>query len=299
MAGVVVAGMHRSGTSAMARLLNLLGLATCVDADLLGADEFNTRGHWESATVTSCNDLLLWTRGAAWWVPPPDRSWLDAWSTPLVGAAAEAFRAVHAEDPWVLKDPRLSLALPFWQQSIEIRGLVVCCRHPSAVARSLNRRDTLAPQYALALWERYMRSVLEAAVGLPTFVSFYDDMLDSPTDWIESAQDFLTATGLEVEEGATPEATNFLTDEMRHFASEPSVPMSRSQSELWELCLGLQGSHRRLPAITLPHETVETERQFLRARKRLSPPDYGDRATQAFLRFREAVDRLKPLTAVH
>ena len=35
MRGVFVLGMHRSGTSAAARLVNLLGVPTCVEEDLL------------------------------------------------------------------------------------------------------------------------------------------------------------------------------------------------------------------------------------------------------------------------
>ena len=65
---IVVAGMHRSGTSAATRVVNLLG-AELVGA-LIPAGIGNERGHWESSAVQALhNDLLrieeLWADGLA------------------------------------------------------------------------------------------------------------------------------------------------------------------------------------------------------------------------------------------
>ena len=57
MQGVFVLGMHRSGTSAAARLVNFLGIPTCVDEDLLPTTEDNPKGFWESASLAALNDL--------------------------------------------------------------------------------------------------------------------------------------------------------------------------------------------------------------------------------------------------
>jgi hypothetical protein len=54
--GTFVLGMHRSGTSVVTRVLNLLGLSTCSDADLFPVRVGNAAGHWESLTVMVLND---------------------------------------------------------------------------------------------------------------------------------------------------------------------------------------------------------------------------------------------------
>lgn len=66
---VVVLGMHRSGTSAVTRVVNLLGLPLCRRDDLyLAAD--NPAGHWESTSVVGVNDALLAEMGGPCWAPP-------------------------------------------------------------------------------------------------------------------------------------------------------------------------------------------------------------------------------------
>src|ERR1700693_2046654 len=69
--GVYVLGMHRSGTSATTRVLNLMGLPVCQGGDLVQQVKGNPKGHWESATLVRFNDAILRSWGAAWWCPPP------------------------------------------------------------------------------------------------------------------------------------------------------------------------------------------------------------------------------------
>jgi hypothetical protein len=54
---VVVLGMHRSGTSALARLFSLLGCA--LPSHLLGANDTQVHGHWESDAIRAFNDEVL------------------------------------------------------------------------------------------------------------------------------------------------------------------------------------------------------------------------------------------------
>src|SRR5580658_3683547 len=68
--GVVVLGMHRSGTSAAAGLVNVLGLATCAPGDMVRGP-WNPSGHFESRSLMHLNDALLAQMGLRWWYPPP------------------------------------------------------------------------------------------------------------------------------------------------------------------------------------------------------------------------------------
>jgi hypothetical protein len=62
--GLLVLGMHRSGTSAVTRVLNLLG---CALADnLVGPSDGNETGHWESLAALELNDAILASAGSHW-----------------------------------------------------------------------------------------------------------------------------------------------------------------------------------------------------------------------------------------
>ena len=54
--GVFVLGMHRSGTSAVTRLISLLGLGTPPEEDLVQPTDENPKGFWESESLVAFND---------------------------------------------------------------------------------------------------------------------------------------------------------------------------------------------------------------------------------------------------
>lgn len=54
---ILVLGMHRSGTSAFTRLLNLAGAES--PKNLMEAKTDNVRGFWESEAVCGVNDAFL------------------------------------------------------------------------------------------------------------------------------------------------------------------------------------------------------------------------------------------------
>ena len=58
--GVFVLGMHRSGTSALARIVNLVGVPLGSDGDDdFSPDDSNPSGYWESRQLAFFQDRLL------------------------------------------------------------------------------------------------------------------------------------------------------------------------------------------------------------------------------------------------
>ena len=53
---LIVLGMHRSGTSVLARLLNLMGAYFGPEGSSTGANEENHKGFWERRDVRNLND---------------------------------------------------------------------------------------------------------------------------------------------------------------------------------------------------------------------------------------------------
>ncbi|MFL0671120.1 MAG: hypothetical protein ACJLS3_06765 [Erythrobacter sp.] len=52
--GILILGMHRSGTSACTRVLNLLGCS--LPPETYGKGPGNENGHWESIAAVTLND---------------------------------------------------------------------------------------------------------------------------------------------------------------------------------------------------------------------------------------------------
>jgi hypothetical protein len=275
-AAALVVGMHRSGTSATCRVVNLLGLSVAREPDLLGPNPFNLRGHWESATLMRLNDRLVRLLGAGWWCPPRRRD--DMWSTPgheaLLVDAAKALEDVHPVSPWVWKDPRLCLTLPFWSPILPGTAVViVALRDPLEIARSLARRDRMALEVAVALWERSMHHLLPALAGLPVATVAYADLLADPMAEAERLHAFLNAQGVE---GGTPrwrEIREFVTAELRSQVTAPgdlarAVEMNPARLELAEILSALPAASVSFEVPRLPAETAGNDRLFLDIRLR-------------------------------
>lgn len=268
--GVLVLGMHRSGTSALTRALGLLGLGTGSRGALMEAAPSNRSGHWEITALTECNDRLLREAGGRWSGPPAD---LRGVAAAAAGPLGEEARSLVAEllpaGPWTWKDPRLCLTLPFWR--VVLGGAppaVVCLRNALEIAASLERRNGFAPAYGLALWERYLRSLWPELSGRPTLVVDYDEVLSAPAAVVDALAAFVAAhTGVEPGLDDRAAATASLDEDERHheadddaLARDPAV--SEAQRGLFERSRALVGAHAALPALELGEETPGLQLAF-------------------------------------
>jgi hypothetical protein len=193
--------MHRSGTSAATRLVNVLGPALCSPGDRVRGP-WNPNGHFESRSLMHLDNALLAQMGCTWWYPPPAGEAYDEVARRITTTPARArrvFRRVHGSVPWVWKDPRASVLVPFWRRALGPRlAAVVVYRNPLEVAESLERRHGLTTAFGVALWERYNRLLLAHSAGMPVLVTRYDDLVSDPSAWLARARDFLGDLGMAV-----------------------------------------------------------------------------------------------------
>jgi hypothetical protein len=220
--GVLVVGMHRSGTSAATRLVNMLGPATCAPGEMVRGP-WNPSGHFESRTLMHLNNALLTQMGRSWWYPPPAGDGYDAVAalvTTTRAQARRAFRRVHGQVPWVWKDPRTSVLLPYWRTALGPRlASVVVVRNPLEVAVSMQRRHDVPVSFSVALWERYNRLILTHTRGMPVLVTRYADLVEDPAGWSAQARSFLSGLGMPLEPtagDAVGSAQEFVDAELRH-----------------------------------------------------------------------------------
>jgi len=226
VAGVVVLGMHRSGTSAVTRILNLLGADVGPEVDLL-AEYDNPAGHWESRTLVACNDRILASFGRSWDFPPwPAPGWeRSARASRLLPDMEEAFAAVYGDAPWAWKDPRTCLTFPLWRRVLgaEARVLLVV-RDPGAVVASVRRRDGIPALYTVGLWHHYVRAAVTAAAGLPVVCLQFEDLVADPGAVVATLAADLDSLGVHL--GGDPAgAAASVRDELVHGA--PASPTVR------------------------------------------------------------------------
>lgn len=225
---IIVCGLHRSGTSAVTRLINLLG-ADVAD-DLLPATVDNSRGYWESRIVVAIHSRLLKSVAEVAHDDPCDPAPLPAgWlATDAAREAKRRLAGVIDEDfsdsrLFVVKDPRIARLLPLWIELLEELGIapmvVIPFRNPLEVAASLAHRAQISSPKSLLL---YLFAYLElelASRSVPRIFVRYDQLLH---DWRPVARSLGQIAGTIVvppSEGVALEIDRFLTTELYHHRS--------------------------------------------------------------------------------
>lgn len=160
---VCITGMHWSGTSLVARVLNDCGLYLGPEQELAKPNRKNREGFWENFRFVDLNDALLAAVGGAWDRPPVVESgWEEVPEVePLREQALELIAQFRPHEPWGWTDPPNSLTLRFWRRLLPDLTIVACVWDPIEVADSLAARG-LPPQHkALELWLMYNRRLVE------------------------------------------------------------------------------------------------------------------------------------------
>jgi GT2 family glycosyltransferase len=217
---ILVLGMARTGTSATTRLLDLCGVEVGPEANLMPPNpDVNAKGFYEHFPLMQINVALLRRLGGTWREPPALR---PGWELdPTFDDLREEARRLIAEDfagarVWTFKDPRTSLTLPFWRPLLGDVDYIVCHRQPLDVAASLERRDGLALEQSLALWERYMAASILQTVGARRLFIGYDEYFEGRDGALAALTAFAGAPGLAEDEGFRAQAASWLDVDMRH-----------------------------------------------------------------------------------
>lgn len=216
--GVVILGMHRSGTSAVAGFLAKAGFFAGGETELLAPAEDNPKGFFERADVNALNDKVLYELGGAWDKPPPRdlvRRRAPAWQAQVNEALAD-LEAGAAGRPLVLKDPRIGLLLPAWLPAIDSRfAIVFVDRSALDIALSVRRRDGRPLYVALALWQLYCAELLDGLAGHRVLVVHYESFVEDPARNGRLLLERL-AEVLPAEQVDAALAEGFVSQDMRH-----------------------------------------------------------------------------------
>ena len=260
---VFILGMHRSGTSALARVLNLMGLYFGGEQVSTGRNLENQKGFWERRDVRTLNDTILFNANCDWDCVSTFRvnelpsETLDDYRA----AMADIVMDMDAHRPWFLKEPRFCLLFPVWRAVLEMPFCIHIHRNPLEVAHSLKERNGVSIRVGLALWELYNRLALQASTGLPRHIVSYADLLDDPMGTVEAVHAALVDFGAyELRVPSRRELAAFLDQGLRHHRRELKSLQSVATASQLELYDALNADHPPDSVVRapLPSKSIDT-----------------------------------------
>jgi hypothetical protein len=220
---LIVAGFHRSGTSATAQLLHRAGLF--LGYELLEALPSNPYGHFEDKEIVDLHHQILADNDLTWLVGEP--------FLPVVSQRRwqEMQRLIERRNTeyslWGFKDPRVCLFLMLWKYLLPDAKVLLVYRHFSGSTYSLARRHSALllsgtisgylhrrfweePDLALRMWLVYNKGLLRFAGAYPedTLALSVDMIRDGfPVIWAIERRWNLSLKDVPVGEVFNPEAT--------------------------------------------------------------------------------------------
>lgn len=221
---VCVVGMHRSGTSAVARGVNALSVD--LGNNFFDLQPDNPTGYWEDRTVVGINQRVLEELRLKWddTAPIARERFMHHRIRLLRLKAVRYFNETFAPRPlWGFKDPRTIRLLPFWVDALHDcsadDAYVVAIRHPRSVAASLFRRQEIGPEKADRLWLAHNVPFLHELRGKALVVVDYDLLMQKPRAQLERIAEKLGLLLDDARMGDIERFTgDFLDERLRHSA---------------------------------------------------------------------------------
>jgi len=262
---IVVLGMHRGGTSVLAKALQTLGVS--VGESFLDPNEWNPKGYFEHPDIVRLNDTLLGLVGKRWdsLALPPWEEWQQSAEPYQIEALEILERDFGGTAICGIKDPRTSRLLPFWQSVFRRAKLqdcyIVALRNPISVARSLAARDGFTPEKSYLLWVQHQFAAIRDTENLARTVVDYDALIANPEAELGRIATFLEISVTRaIQRRFADYSETFLSDSLRHSVHNPMEV--RDDPRAGELVGNAYDLLRRLAQDTI--STPQERRSFTR-----------------------------------
>jgi hypothetical protein len=191
---LLILGMHRSGTSAITRICNLMGAE--LPRQLVAAGPSNEAGHWESERLVFLHDQMLAEAGSSW----RDLRTLDLTrlSEDRLAYYKSAIRSIIQDEfdsanVFVLKDPRICRFIPLYRtvlSELDVRIYsIVMIRNPLDVSASLSVRNKMPSVCGLLLWLRHCLDAEKSTRDMSRVFINYDRVINDTADVIAQLRD--------------------------------------------------------------------------------------------------------------
>jgi len=274
-----ILGMHRAGTSALARVLSLRGAR--LPRRVLPANAGNTSGYWEPEAVVALDERILASFDLAWDDPSaPLRLPAEPQAyAAFVDEAREILRADFGDAPLsVVKDPRCTLLQPFWREVLAAEGVrpawIVMMRPWREVVDSLVRRDGCSAEGAALAYVAHGLAAADAAAGGATCVT-YAQLLE---DWRATTDRIAAEQGVHWPHAPDEAAIDAFLRDATFESKDVVVPQNVAAwaDTVWDWFDGAARGERPSP------RALDAVRDAFGALMQLIGPLLGDRAHRLF-----------------
>jgi len=226
---LIVLGMHRSGTSAMAGVLKHLGVEFGSPL-LLPREGVNDKGFWEHQHIVDLHQRILQSLDLNWYdIKDLPRKWTKR---PGMRSFQDELKSILKKNfisspIWAVKDPRLCRLLPLWfsvLQELQVEPkFILTFRSPFEVALSLSRRDNYDLLAGLVLWRKYFSEALAYTEKSPRIIVSYDELIH---DWVPVANKIQETFSLEWPKSfskASKDIKKFLKPSLKHWNAQDNL----------------------------------------------------------------------------
>lgn len=243
---ILVMGMHRSGTSALARALNMFG-ADMGDANLFAPHATdNPTGYWEHKEILELNDRILAAYETNYLVRtdlPCD--WIEGKEISAFSEELNLLLGKLFESKWLvmLKDPRLCFLAPVYFQALHDLGFRCVAIHPlrppAEVAASLYKRHSGGSLLEYEVnWARTVLAAEAASRTYPRIFTTYEMLLKDPASIYDTARQWLQIDWPISKEKAQEKLGTFLDSALyrnRSLAASNFAPIEALYNRMFEL----------------------------------------------------------------
>lgn len=174
---LLISGMHRSGTSLVARLFFEAGADMGKKDTFYKPDKWNPDGYFEQTDIHAVNMPLL--HG-----PFGKFSYFFLPSTQTILRRSGKFKKQietlsRQYQGKVVKENRFCITLPAWRKChAKVDKLIICLRDPVQVACSLKKRNLAGTSHAFYLWYTHNIRLLENTEDIPRWFVYYGNILN-------------------------------------------------------------------------------------------------------------------------
>jgi len=170
----LISGMHRSGTSFIAKYMKTCGVYLGMNLDPyknIGTD--NLEGNWENSEFLEVSEELLKSNKGSWDKPPSNIEISESLSAKF----KKIFSKLAEEAPLApgVKDPRLILFIEKILHLLPHESIIIgIYRNPLKIAESLKIRNGFNYVKSLSLWYIYNKKLLECVKDGNAFLLSFD-----------------------------------------------------------------------------------------------------------------------------
>jgi|GEM_PF-133664 len=218
---IVILGMHRSGTSALTGLLQILGLELGNNLD--GPAFYNVKGLFEQSDINRLNILILKKLNSSWDdIYPLSEEWfhdinINDIKLQIKQVIVQNFGLCSV---FGIKEPRIAILLPLYLEMFEEMAIelhfVIIKRNKEEVACSLLKRDGFAYDKSCALYDKYANNIEKYTNGYSrTYVDF-NELVNNPKQVITKLKNELDISLGDFDD-LKAEIYEFIDPNLKHF----------------------------------------------------------------------------------